>query len=145
MTDRQYRLVFIGLGMLLLGVIGLGWALTSATSSDVTRPEIIEGLSPEPDSQVPRQTSIDVDVPVDYRVEIWIDFRGSGDLAANWVRVPEAEVTVIEATGQYSWQPSAQGSLLREWEPGQQRVRIVWDTRVGIPDPGVYEFSFRVG
>ncbi len=145
MTDRQYRLVFIGLGMLLLGVMGLGWALTSATTSDVTRPEIIEGLSPEPDSQVPRQTSIDVDVPVDYRVEIWIDFRGSGDLAANWVRVPEAEVTVIEATGQYSWQPSAQGSLLREWEPGQQRVRIVWDTRVGIPDPGVYEFSFRVG
>ncbi len=131
--------------MLLLGVMGLGWALTSATTSDVTRPEIIEGLSPEPDSQVPRQTSIDVDVPVDYRVEIWIDFRGSGDLAANWVRVPEAEVTVIEATGQYSWQPSAQGSLLREWEPGQQRVRIVWDTRVGIPDPGVYEFSFRVG
>jgi hypothetical protein len=145
MTDRQYRLVFIGLGMLLLGVMGLGWALTSATTSDVTRPEIIEGLSPEPDSQVPRQTSIDIDVPVDYRVEIWIDFRGSGDLAANWVRVPEAEVTVIEATGQYSWQPSAQGSLLREWEPGQQRVRIVWDTRVGIPDPGVYEFSFRVG
>lgn len=145
MTDRQYRLVFIGLGMLLLGVIGLGWALTSATSSDATRPEIIEGLSPEPDSQVPRQTSIDVDVPVDYRVEIWIDFRGSGDLAANWVRVPEAEVTVIESTGQYSWQPAAQGSLLREWEPGQQRVRIVWDTRVGIPDPGVYEFSFRVG
>lgn len=145
MTDRQYRLIFIGLGMLLLGVMGLGWALTSATTSDVTRPEIIEGLSPEPDSQVPRQTSIDVDVPVDYRVEIWIDFRGSGDLAANWVRVPEAEVTVIEATGQYSWQPSAQGSLLREWEPGQQRVRIVWDTRVGIPDPGVYEFSFRVG
>ncbi len=145
MTDRQYRLVFIGLGMLLLGVMGLGWALTGATTSDVTRPEIIESLSPEPDSQVPRQTSIDVDVPVDYRVEIWIDFRGSGDLAANWVRVPEAEVTVIEATGQYSWQPSAQGSLLRQWEPGQQRVRIVWDTRVGIPDPGVYEFSFRVG
>lgn len=145
MTDRQYRLVFIGLGMLLLGVMGLGWALTSATTSDATRPEILEGLSPEPDSQVPRQTSIDVDVPVDYRVEIWIDFRGSGDLAANWVRVPESEIRVIEATGQYSWQPSALGSLLREWEPGQQRVRIVWDTRVGIPDPGVYEFSFRVG
>lgn len=145
MTDRQYRLVFIGLGMLLLGVMSIGWALTSATTSDVTRPGVIENLSPEPDSQVPRQTSIDVEVPVDYRVEIWIDFRGSGDLAANWVRVPEAEVTVIEATGQYSWQPSAQGSLLREWEPGQQRVRIVWDTRVGIPDPGVYEFSFRVG
>ena len=145
MTDRQYRLVFIGLGMLLLGVMGLGWALTGATTSDATRPEILEGLSPEPDSQVPRQTSIEIDVPVDYRVEIWIDFRGSGDLAAYWVRVPESEVRVIEATGQYSWQPSALGSLLREWEPGQQRVRIVWDTRVGIPDPGVYEFSFRVG
>lgn len=131
--------------MLLLGVMGLGWVLTTATSSESTRPEVLEGLSPEPDSQVPRQTSIDVDVPVEYRVEIWIDFRGSGDLGANWVRVPESEITVVEATGQYSWRPSTEGTLLNEWQPGQQRVRIVWDTRVGIPDPGVYEFSFRVG
>ena len=144
MTDRQYRLVLLGLAMLLMGVIGIGWALTSATSSEAGRPEVIEDLQPEPDSQVPRQTSIEVDVPVDYQVEIWIDFRGSGDLSANWVRVPESEIVVIEATGQYSWRPSAQSSLLNEWEPGPQRVRIVWDTRVGVPDPGQYEFSFRV-
>lgn len=145
MTDRQYRLVFIGLGMLLLGVMGIGWVLTTSTSSESTRPEIIEALSPEPDSQAPRQASIDVDVPVDYRVEIWIDYRGSGDLSANWVRVPEAEITVIEATGQYSWHPTPGSPFLQEWAPGQQRVRIIWDTRVGIPDPGVYEFSFRIG
>ncbi len=85
--------------MLLLGVMGLGWALTTATSSETVRPAVIESLSPAPDSQSPRQTSIQVDVLVDYRVEIWIDFRGSGDLDANWVRVPESEITVIEATG----------------------------------------------
>ena len=130
--------------MLLLGVMGLGWALTTATSSETVRPAVIESLSPAPDSQSPRQTSIQVDVLVDYRVEIWIDFRGSGDLDANWVRVPESEITVIEATGQYAWRPSPNGTLLTEWEPGLQRVRIVWDTKVGIPDPGSYEFSFRV-
>lgn len=145
MTNRQYRLVILGLGMLLLGVMGIGWVLTTSTSSESTRPEIIEALSPEPDSQAPRQTSIDVDVPVDYRVEIWIDYRGSGDLSANWVRVPEGEITVIEATGQYSWRPTPGSPFLQEWQPGQQRVRIVWDTRTGIPDPGVYEFSFRIG
>ena len=144
MNDRQYRLLYIGLGMLLLGVMGLGWAFTTATSSETVRPAVIESLSPAPDSQSPRQTSIQVDVLVDYRVEIWIDFRGSGDLDANWVRVPESEITVIEATGQYAWRPSPDGTLLTEWEAGTQRVRIVWDTKVGIPDPGSYEFSFRV-
>lgn len=144
MTRQQYRLIYLGLGLLLVGIVGIGWALTTSTSSDAVRSEVIEDLSPEPFSQAPRQVSIDVDIPVDYQLEIWIDFRGSGDLDANWVRVPPAEIIVIEATGEYSYRPLPGSPFLEEWAPGDQRVRLVWNTKTGIPDPGTYEFSFRV-
>jgi hypothetical protein len=44
----------------------------------------------------------------------------------------------------YRWQPSPNGLYLTEWTPGTHTVRIEWDTFIGLPDPGSFEWEFRV-
>ena len=135
-------MIYAGLGLVLVAVLAFGFAFGSSGEAPA-RPEVIEELSPLPGDQVPRQTPIEVDIPVGYALEIWIDYRGSGGAEANWVKVPTTEIVVIPETGVHSWRP-APNQLLEAWIPGSQRVRLVWTTTTGLPDPGEYEFSFRV-
>ncbi len=143
MSPSQYRYIYAGLGFALIAVIAFGWAFGRSDGSGPSRPDVIEGLSPLPGDQVPRQTPLEVDVPVGYELEMWIDFRGSGGAEANWVKIPASEIVHVPETGVYSWRPGL-NRLLESWIPGEQRVRLIWNTTTGIPDPGRYEFSFRV-
>jgi hypothetical protein len=51
----------------------------------------------------------------------------------------------VEGTGVYRWAPSPANPTITEWSPGQHTVRVVWDKVSGFPDPGEYEWTFRVG
>lgn len=143
MPDRSYRAIYFGLAMTLVAVIAFGVAFGSPDSGSSGRPEVLEAITPSPGSQSHLLTPIEVDLPIGYEADLWIDFRGTSDNSANWFKLPANEVVYVEATGIYSWRPGP-GRLMERWEPGNQRIRVTWDTTTGLPDPGEYDWSFRV-
>jgi hypothetical protein len=127
-----YRLLYIGLALLAVAAIALGVAF-NRSGDELVLPEEIEAISPSPGDLVPPQTSVEVDLPVAYRADIYVD---------DWL---VTDVVFVEGTGVYRWSPSPQTASITEWTPGEHTVRVVWDTISGLPDPGEYEWSFRVG
>lgn len=128
----SYRLIYLGLGLVGVAAVVLGFVL--ATEGDeVVLPEALEGVSPQPGSLVPPQTSIEVDLKVGYEATIFVD------------GFPVNNATFVDATGVYRWSPSPTDPVVNEWAPGDHTVRVVWDTYTGLPDPGTFEWSFRVG
>lgn len=128
-----YRLIYAGLGALALAVVVLGIAFGGGGEPLVFE-HPLEAVKPEPNDQVLRQAILEVDVAVGYDVAIFVD----------GFRVPTEEVQFVEATGVYRWQPSPFGLYLQEWSTGAHTVVIEWDTFSGTPDPGRFEWEFRV-
>jgi len=143
MRSRAYRLIYIGLGAALVAVVLLGLAFGSPETNGADRPEVLEGIYPSPSSQVSGNDVLEVDVPSEYAVDLWVDFRGSGSSDANWVQIPPSEISIIEPTGLHTWRPGP-NRLFESWPAGNQRVLVRWDTTVGLPDPGEYQWTFRV-
>ncbi len=133
MAIPRHRLVYLGLSLALVAVVALAVAFGSPQVDRPPRPTQVEAIHPQEGDSVPRQTRIEVDLPVGYRVELFVD-----DL-----RIPEESVQFVEGTGVVSWDPRSQPELL-DWSPGEHRVLVRWDTVTGLPDPGEYEWSFRV-
>lgn len=127
-----YRLIYIGLGLIGLAAIALGIAFSSE-GDPAPLPEPLEAVSPEPNSMVPLQAMLEIDLPNGYEAQIWID---------GW---PINNASFIEATGVYRWAPGPTDPVITEWSPGEHTVRVVWDTYTGYPDPGSFEWVFRVG
>ena len=90
-------------------------------------PAPLQGVFPLPGDAVARQTAIEVDLPGGYLIRFYADGEA----------VPEDEVTGVESTGRWRWQPG------EGWEGGEHVVRIEWDRSVGRPDPGSYEWAFH--
>ena len=132
MTDRRYLTLFVLLGLAAVVVVVLGFLFGSPDTGRAPLPRVIEDLSPQPGSQVPLQTPVEVDVPVGYRVDIYID----------GFRVPESEVRFVEGTGVYSWAPTRSSTIL--WAPGPHTVLVSWQKMSGLPDVGEYSWDFRV-
>ena len=132
MTDRRYLLVFLVLGLLAVAVAVVGFAFGSPEGRPSPLPRAIEGISPQPGSQVPLQTPVEVDVPVGYRVDIYID----------GFRVPASEVRFVEGTGVHSWAPTRSSTIL--WAPGTHTVLVRWERLSGLPDVGEHSWDFRV-
>lgn len=130
---NRYRLIYLGLGLLLVVVVALGVAFGSPDTPGDDRPAQIEAVSPEPGETVLRQARLEVDVPAGYTVEIFVD----------GFRVPEEELFIVEGTGVHSWQPGSETGVA-EWSPGQHEVLVRWRTLSGLPDVGEYSWSFRV-
>jgi aspartyl-tRNA synthetase len=95
-------------------------------------PDVIESLSPMPRAQVPQQTILEIDLPIGYEIELFIDDY----------RISSNEIEHIEGTGVYRWKPGP-GKSFESWTPGEHVVKIYWDTSIGLPDIGefVWEFS----
>ena len=75
-----------------------------------------------------------IDLPVGYSIDLYVD--------GMWV--PTDEIGFTPSTGVFLWQPSPGGSM-EVWPGGEHTVRVVWDrTEGGRPDPGEYEWAFRV-
>jgi hypothetical protein len=127
-----YRLIYLGLGLVAVAVIALGIVL-NRSGEELVLPEQVEAISPRPGDLVPPQASVEIDLPVGYQADIYVD---------GWL-VPDADF--VEATGVYRWAPSPQSPTITEWAPGAHTIRVVWDTFSGLPDPGEFEWNFRVG
>lgn len=127
-----YRLIYFGLGLIGVAAIALGIVL-STDGEEVALPEPVESVSPEPGSLVPPQTSVEIDFEMGYEAMIFVD------------GFPINNAIFVEPTGVYRWSPSAIDPVITEWTPGEHTIRIVWDTYTGLPDPGSFEWTFRVG
>ncbi len=132
MSDAKYRLLFIGLGLAFVAVVVVAVRFGSPEAPKVVLPPALEEITPLPASQVPLQAPIEVDVPVGYRIEMFVD----------GFRVPESELRFVEGTGVYSFSPS-QSSII-EWGPGPHTVRVTWRKLGGLPDVGEHSWRFRV-
>jgi hypothetical protein len=127
-----YRLLYIGLGLVAVAAIAFGIAFNRSGDAVVLPPQL-EAISPRPGDLVPPQTNVEIDLPVAYEAVIYID---------GW-QVEDA--VFVEGTGVYRWAPSPANPTITEWSPGEHTVRVVWDKVSGFPDPGQYEWTFRVG
>ena len=127
-----YRLIYIGLGLLGAAALILGFVFAKE-GEGVELPGALVSVSPQPGEMVPPQATLEVVLPVGYRAQIWVN---------GW---PVTDFTFIEATGVHRWAPSANDPNIQTWPSGEQRVRITWDTYTGLPDPGEFEWTFRVG
>ena len=137
MTPARYRLVFAGLGLALVAVVVLAVAFGSPEGDPPDRPAALERIAPIPDERVLRQAVLEVDLPTGYHAEIYVD----------GFRIPDNEFLgseAIDATGTYRWRPSPTSTVLQEWTPGEHVILVRWDTVSGLPDPGEYQWSFRV-
>lgn len=132
MTDRRYLLIFLALGLAAVVVVILAFRFGSPDTGREPLPAVIEEISPLPGSQVPLQTAIEVDMPVGYRVEMFVD----------GFRVPDSEVRFVEGTGVHSWAPTRSSTIV--WGPGAHTVSIRWRKLSGLPDEGRHSWSFRV-
>jgi hypothetical protein len=142
-TKQQYRLIYALLGTALFIVILLGIAFGSPDGGGSGIPDAIEAVYPPANTQESQFAKIEVDVPVGYAAVLWIDFRGNSDGSPNWFRVPDSEITYVAATGVYEWRPGPD-KLLEAWVPGNQRLKVTYETITGLPDNGEYEWNFRV-
>lgn len=127
----SYRLVYIGLGLLALAVVALGFVFYRE-GTPVELPPPLEAVSPSPGQTVIRQAAIEVDLEVGYRATIYIDGQ------------PVSDADFIPATGVYSWAPHPNSAVLTEWTPGEHTVRVEWQRASGTPAVGSFEWSFRV-
>lgn len=127
-----YRLIYMGLGLVAVAAIALGIVL-SRSGDELVLPVQIEGISPQPGDLVPQQSNVEIDMPVGYQADIYVD---------GWL---VQDAVFVEGTGVYRWAPSPQNPTITQWSPGEHTIRVVWDKVSGLPDPGEFEWTFRVG
>ncbi|CAN5891937.1 hypothetical protein BH23ACT5_BH23ACT5_03770 [soil metagenome] len=126
-----YRIVYAGLGLLVLAVITLG-VVFAREGESVDLPPPLESVSPEPGMTVIRQATVEIRLEFGYEADIFVD----GFL------VPDADFT--SAIGVYRWAPSPTSVIMDSWTPGEHTVRVEWRRIAGAPDFGSFEWSFRV-
>lgn len=129
----RYRLVYIGLTGLVVAVIALGIAF-GRSGEPVELPPPIEAVFPAPGDGVIRQAAVEVDLEIGYEVELWID----------GYRVPDGEISFVDATGVAAWAPSPTSVYMDAWTPGVHEVRVVWTKITGVPEVGGFTWEFRV-
>lgn len=127
-----YRWLYIGLGLVAIAAIAFG-LIFYAEGEEQTLPGVLESVSPAQGDLVPLQAIVEIDLEAGYEAVIYVD---------GW---QVADATYVEPTAVYRWTPSPSNPTFNEWTPGEHTIRVEWDTSVGMPDPGSYEWSFRVG
>jgi len=127
-----YRLLYIGLGLLAIAAIAFG-ILFSTEGQEEILPDALESVSPSPDDLVPLQAIVEIDLEAGFEAVIYVD---------GW---QISDATYVEGTAVYRWAPSPSNPTINVWTPGEHTILVEWDTIAGMPDPGSYEWSFRVG
>ena len=131
MKKNTYRFILLLLAILLILTISLGINFSSSRNTVTRLPDVLEALTPMPGTQIPKQTILEIDLPVGYTIDLFID----------GYRISSNEIEFIEGTGVYKWRPGP-GKSFESWRPGKHTVRIVWDTSVGLPDIGEFTWEF---
>jgi hypothetical protein len=128
----SYRYIYLGLGLVAVAAIAFGIAF-AIEGDAIELPGPVESVAPEDGSLNPPQTTVVIDLEVGYDAQIFVD---------GWL---VTDATFVEGTGVYRWAPSASNPTINEWTPGEHTIRVVYDTVNGLPDPGDFAWSFRVG
>lgn len=127
-----YRLIYLGLGLMAAASIAFGIAF-SGGDEPAQLPSPLISVSPEPGDLVLPQSTVEIVIETGYVIELYVD---------GW---PVTDLIHLEGTGVFRWAPSPSSATITEWAPGEHHMRVVWDTESGLPDPGQFEWSFRVG
>ena len=133
MKKNTYRLIFLSLTLLLMLTVFIGVNFYQDNDETIELPIVIEGISPLPNYQVPQQTSIEINLPVDYEIVLIVN---------NYI-IPSSEIMNVEATGVFIWKPG-QNKTFESWNPGEQNIRITWSKVVGLPDVGEFSWKFYI-
>ena len=132
MSRTTYRVIMLLLGLAFIGVV-MGAVLFAPSGTDAGLPPGLERVDPPDGSLMFGQPRIIVDLESGYRARLTID-----DVA-----VPDDQVIWTEATGLHVFEPGP-GRVVETWTPGFHVVSAEWDRASGLPDPGMYTWSFRV-
>jgi len=133
MKKNTYRLIFLSLTLLLMLTVFIGVNYYQDNNETIELPTVIEGISPLPNYQVPQQTSIEINLPVDYEIVLIVN---------NYI-IPSSEIMNVEATGVFIWKPGP-NKTFESWNPGEQNIRITWSKVVGLPDVGEFSWKFYI-
>ena len=131
MSKQTYRFCILLLTALLFLVIAWGVSFYQDNNEELELPDALENIYPLPYDQVPQQASLEIDLPVGYRLVVIVD---------NYI-IPESEIQYVDATGLYIWKPGV-NKTFETWSPGKHVIRITWDTITGLPDYGEYSWEF---
>ena len=129
---NRYRITFTLLG-LALAAVAIGAVVFAPSGTESTPPELLESYSPLDDATVLRQIDIEIDLPVNYQI----------DLVVDGVPIPNEEIDVVEETGKFTWRPGPT-TIIPEWTAGLHTIWVRWDRVSGLPDPGEWIWTFRV-
>lgn len=132
MPVNRYRITFTLLG-LALALVAIGAVVFAPSGDPEIVPAALESYSPENGSTVLRQTQVQIDLPVDYDI----------DLVVDGVAIPADEIDRTAETGRFVWRPG-ENTIIPEWGPGFHTVWVRWDRVTGLPDPGEFSWTFRV-
>ena len=131
MSKQTYRFCILLLTALLILVITWGVTFYQDNNEELVLPDALENIYPLPYDQVPQQASLEIDLPVSYRLVLIVD---------NYI-IPESEIQYVDATGLYIWKPGM-NKTFEAWKPGKHIIRITWDTITGLPDYGEFTWEF---
>ncbi len=129
---NRYRIIFTLLGLALAAVAFAAIAF-APTGNPENVPAVVESYSPLNNATVLRQIDIDIDLPVNYEIQLVVD----------GITIPADEIDVIPETGMFSWRPD-ETTIIPEFTPGIHTVWVRWNRTTGLPDPGEWTWSFRV-
>lgn len=132
MSGTAYRMILLVLGLAFITVV-VGAVLFAPSGSEPGHEPPLERVEPSNGSLVFGNPVIVVDLEPGYRAHLMIDD----------VPIPDTEVAWTPATGLHVFRPGP-GKTLEHWTPGFHVVSARWDGASGVPDPGTYEWSFRV-
>ena len=132
MSRTTYRLILLLLGLALIAVV-IGAVLFAPTGDNAGYPAALERVEPIDGSLMFGQPPVVVDLEGGYRAQLTIDD----------VVVPEDQIIWTEATGLHVFEPGP-GKVVEAWSPGFHIVSAQWDRVRGLPDPGMFTWSFRV-
>ena len=88
MKKNTYRLIFLSLSFLLVLTVSVGVNFYQDNEESIDLPIVIEGISPLPNYQVPQQSSIEINLPVDYEIVLIVN---------NYI-IPSPEILNVEAS-----------------------------------------------
>ena len=132
MSRTTYRVILLLLGLALIAVV-VGAVLFAPSGDNTGYPPALERVEPIDGSLMFGQPRVVFDLEGEYRAQLTID-----DVA-----VPEDQIIWTEATGLHVFEPGP-GKVVEAWSPGFHVVSAQWDRVRGLPDPGMFTWSFRV-
>ena len=132
MSRTTYRVILLLLGLAFMAVV-VGAVLFAPNGSGGGYPATLERVDPVDGSLVFGQPRIVVDLEPGFRAALIVDDTP----------IPDEQVIWTEATGLHVFEPGP-GKAVESWDPGFHVVTAQWDRVSGLPDPGMFTWSFRV-